>query len=126
MFSCRPPSGLHRSRHEYWGNPYGGDDVDCPNDYILAADSAVDEEHGNRENGGDFKNGNNNDNCGNGDDSSADRLAHTQFDDQAPSSPFNTVADIGLITNPFVRTGQSLLDPSDEDEDKQAPHSQRI
>jgi hypothetical protein len=108
MSSHRPPSSLHRYRREYWGNPYGGNDVDCPDDYILVADSAVNDEHGNNKNGVDFENGNDNKDLGNEDDSSNDLLAHTQFDDQAPSSPFNTVANIGLITNPFVRTGQAV------------------
>jgi hypothetical protein len=90
------------------------------------ADSAIDEEHGNDKNGGGFENGNDDEDRGDEDDSSADLLTHTQVDAQAPSSPFNTVANSGSITNPFVRTGRSLLDPSDEDNDKQAPHSRRI
>ncbi len=105
MSSRRPPSGLHQSRREYWGNVYG------------EADSG---------------NNNNNNNDGDGDDDDVPAAGNSDDDNDeddnntdalfphltaaallppdvpvphyaaATLSPLTTIADVGSIINPYV------------------------
>jgi hypothetical protein len=95
MSSRRPPSGLHKSRHKYWGTVYGAGD--SRNDNKNDKDCGVDDDN--------VPVADNNDEDNDDDNNNTD--VPIPYSAAAALSPLTTVADVGSIINPYV--GSSVL-----------------